>query len=882
MITTRNHLFAYLILPIMLLSSCTGTSSLTSSSASSSTNGSSEGNNLSAENFITPDNEMNATKLVTYDGPELLTTSSKISMTVEEHPIFVYETRVNHARSFTFSYSTDTAPVAIFDFEGRVHVSITVNDVTTLASAVVRPLIYGITPEISGNVLTFALDYSGNYTVEYNDDYKTAIHIFANAIEANPIDPENIPEGTIYLGPGIYDAGAIPVTNNSTVYIAGGAVVFGQVRAEGMNNLTIRGRGIISGQLYDRTSENQFTIPIELRSCTNVLIEGITFLDPAGWTMAIYKSSDVTLDNVKIITARANGDGVSVQSCTNFLMKGGFVRSWDDSLVVKNVDRGNTSNVTFDGVTVWTDLAQSMEVGYETYGATMDSITFKNIIVLHNFHKAAMSIHNCDDALITNVLYQNITIEDGQMLGDDQTDGENDFLIDIVIAYNIEWTKSAGLRGNVDGVTFDNIKVNNLADTIISRINGESVESSVKNVTFKDMNIEGTGIQNATQLGLVTNDFVSGVSFSYDSASVRGAVITLPYKLVLSVTDVNYTNVPAVAQEGLLVPDFAWLTGPLSYAGIAATGTFSVAASHGVGNVSTTPVDDGTGVNSVEGFPGANVTDSDRTTTWKSKPWTGAANEFAGLTIEFDVLKYVGQIRILGLEDNPFSYDTDMQVWGKKLKTDGSVSDKYVRILSSKTYSLTPQSGNCIDINVTAQEYKGLQLRIFPTAGFTAEPYVQLAEVYFYSPSLTFNKPVVDGTTHADVYPLSKLTDGQTGGTSYYESLELPAFAVIDMQDVYAIQYIVLSLPPSLLWDPRTQNIAILTSADNAAYSATTTAFVTTVPATDYLFDPINGNLVAISLPSPVNARYIKLMFASNSAVGGYGAQLSEVSVYGS
>ena len=87
------------------------------------------------------------------------------------------------------------------------------------------------------------------------------------------------------------------------------------------------------------------------------------------------------MNNIKIITARQNGDGISVQSCKNVNINGGFVRSWDDSLVVKNVERGTTKDVTFDGVTVWTDLAQSMEVGYETNGATMNNITFKNITV---------------------------------------------------------------------------------------------------------------------------------------------------------------------------------------------------------------------------------------------------------------------------------------------------------------------------------------------------------------------------------------------------------------------------------------------------------------------------------------------------------------------
>jgi len=115
-------------------------------------------------------------------------------------------------------------------------------------------------------------------------------------------------------------------------------------------------------------------------------------------------------------------------------VSGGYVRTWDDALVVKNSDLGSTSNINIHDVVVWSDLAQAMEVGYETYGPSMDGITFQDITVVHAFHKAVISLHNCDQAKITNVTYKNITVEDCQTLGDNRADGENDFLIDFTIA----------------------------------------------------------------------------------------------------------------------------------------------------------------------------------------------------------------------------------------------------------------------------------------------------------------------------------------------------------------------------------------------------------------------------------------------------------------
>ena len=168
------------------------------------------------------------TKVQLYDGPKLMESSSLVDISVEGHPVFVYETRVNHRRSFTYTYSTDVAPVAIFDFEGKIKVDVTVNDVTSITSATVSPLSYGIDTSIQGNTISFYLEYSGNYTVEYDGLSEKAIHIFANPLEKEPLTAEDMKPGDVYIGPGVYSAGAIPTKSNQTIYLAGGAYVYGQ------------------------------------------------------------------------------------------------------------------------------------------------------------------------------------------------------------------------------------------------------------------------------------------------------------------------------------------------------------------------------------------------------------------------------------------------------------------------------------------------------------------------------------------------------------------------------------------------------------------------------------------------------------------------------
>ena len=856
--------------------------SCNNSSSSTSTPNEIPNDYYNEENFVQSDKVVTNSKLVTYEAPSLLDSSERLSVTVNGQDLFVYETRVNHGTKFSWDVPSTTASVVNFDFEGKVHVEVSVLEDVEVTNAVIRPLVYGISPKIQNNVISFDLEYTANYVLEYNDDPNTALHIFANPLETEVMTKEEAESdpNKIYVGPGIYNAGAFPLSDNLEIYLAGGSYVYGQFSGEDFNNIKIYGRGIIAGEIYQRRTESEYTLPVVLRNCSNITINDITILDPAGWAVTIYKCENVSINNIKIITARQNGDGISVQSSSHVSVKGGFVRTWDDSLVVKNADRGTTSDITFDGVTVWTDLAQSMEVGYETNGPTMTDITFKNITVVHNFHKAVISMHNCDDAIISNVKYQNITLEDGQMLGDDRNDGENDFLIDFTIAYNIDWSKSGGARGVIRDVLIENVNVYHMLDTISARFLGESNESNISNVTIKGLKIEGKEVTSLSDIDCATNSYTSNINVE-KMDNILGSYISLPYQLDLVDNDVSITNKANIIQEGMLVPNFAYQQGGLPYIGPKNNVGTSQKATHGAGSKTTTPVDDGTTTDFTSPTSSiSNIYDGDDSTAWISGDWTNEEKEFAGVTMDFSESLVVGKIRIKGLNDNEYYYTFTIEIWVRKMKSDGTMNDKYVRLSAAKDYEMTPASGNAIDINISAQTYGGIQFRFYRNDVASSPKHYVISEIEFYSPALSYGKAIVDSTAHADVYNVEKAIDGDPTGTSYYESASLPAHIVIDFGAIYNISTIVLCLPPSLNWTARTQNIEFYGSDDNVSYSSST-PFTNILPARDYLFDPTSGNRVTIDLDSPIACRFFKIVINSNDIKAGYGAQLSEISVYG-
>lgn len=423
-----------------------------------------------------------APMVVHWPAPEGIAASADTKVYVEGEPIFVYETAVNNQRAFTEYPELDQTPVALFDFEGTVNVQIHREGIQ---SAVIRPLSLGIQAQVNDGAASFTLSEPAMLTIEFDGQTRRALHLFAGAPQEEAPSPED--ENVIYFGPGIHELPLVRVRSGQSVYLAGGAVLRSKIVADKSQDIRIYGRGIIDGSTYNRWTQRM--VPIDLNLCKGVTIQGITILDPAGWTVNTFACSDVMIRDVKIISARPNSDGFTAQSCQNYVAQDCFVRSWDDSLVVKNYGNGVSHDIEFRNMILWTDLAQSCEIGYETRGPEIYNVTFENITVLHNFHKPVMSIHNSDHAHVHHILYRNIVVEDAQM---GQGDAANDsFLMDLTVAPSV-WTQSKE-RGRISDIRFENITVLD-GKLPPSRFMGFDAEHAIDGVTIENLSLLGQPI----------------------------------------------------------------------------------------------------------------------------------------------------------------------------------------------------------------------------------------------------------------------------------------------------------------------------------------------------------------------------------------------------
>ena len=176
---------------------------------------------------------------------------------------------------------------------------------------------------------------------------------------------------------------------------------------------------------------------------------------------------------------------------------------------------GSTKGITFRDIQVWTDLAQSMEIGYETdKGRTLDpeisDVLFEDITVLYNFHKPVISIHNSDDAYVHDITYRNILVENAFMQGDN---GNNKQLIEMTLLKS-GWSTVTDEFGSIDNVRIDGLTVLHTLDGRVpeSRFVGHGPDNRITNVTIRNVTICGEPIRSMKDLKASQNEYCEGIA----------------------------------------------------------------------------------------------------------------------------------------------------------------------------------------------------------------------------------------------------------------------------------------------------------------------------------------------------------------------------------
>ncbi|WP_147365634.1 MULTISPECIES: hypothetical protein [Eubacterium] len=459
--------------------------------------------------------EATTSEVQAYGVPQTFDASGDVSMTVNDESVGVFKTRVYEEDKRIGTYATNNpvtfGNVAIFDYKGDASVRIKVNR-TDINSVTIRPTRKGLsaTQETKDGATYITINMKegqqGQYSIEFNGSYKGA-----NSIMLFAQDILNKPDNVWKTISSYEKTDDLVVPEGKILWIEGGAVLNGYVHC--MNNSKIIGRGIITQNNWGPWGGNNRRNPVsvgyepvyydgntpknngkggtELGS-SNVQVIGISILDPTGWAVNIRNSNNVLFKDVNVVSARSNGDGITIQSSYNVFLDGCFVRSSDDSIVVKNYDNINAHDIRVEDCTVWNDIAQCLEIGYETdmggagssrceagyknKDAKIYNVLFKNIDVVHRFHKGVATIHNGDNIPIYHIAYDGVYV-DHKTKGTDNGGDGNDIDIEAyaVNRSDLSWTHN-----------WHDVSGNTISDVWYTNVNVEGGNATVGNVQITD------------------------------------------------------------------------------------------------------------------------------------------------------------------------------------------------------------------------------------------------------------------------------------------------------------------------------------------------------------------------------------------------------------
>jgi hypothetical protein len=398
----------------------------------------------------------------------------------------------------------EKASFTYFDFDGNVGIQITCPQ--TVRSAKVLPTSYGIQPSISGKTISLQLDKPRHLTVEINDTWVGALHLFGNPLETDVPRPDD--PNVIFYGPGIHEVGSLTVPSGKTVYVAGGAIVRGVILPDekfhissysGLKTyaptftlkgqkIVFRGRGIVDGSRCTTHARNLLMVRGQ-----DIQIEGVILRDSSTWTIPIRQSDRVTVQNVKLLGYRANSDGIDICNSRDVTVDGCFIRTLDDLIVVKSdKGQGEVRHVVAQNSVLWNEVAHALSVGAELR-ENVDDVRFTDCDVIHDLGREwTLRVYHCDAARISNVRFENLRIE------------ETKRLISLWIGKAV-WTRDEA-RGHIDHVVFRDIHAAGKDPRL--EFTGFSETNAIENVTLTNVTINGKPLQPAA---VQSNAFVRGV-----------------------------------------------------------------------------------------------------------------------------------------------------------------------------------------------------------------------------------------------------------------------------------------------------------------------------------------------------------------------------------
>jgi len=339
----------------------------------------------------------------TYAYPEEVTASDTFQVWVNGERCFVYQNPI--------------ASMAVFEM-GDEPVSIKIAYRDTVKHAMVRPLSSGIEATVEHGQIAMDIDQPGTYSVELNGLLEDKLFLFANP----PVEsPDASDERLHYESGKLHEPGIVFLKSGDRVVIEGGAVVRGLFVIEDAQDVAIEGPGIIDASIGAEMEfpEGYRNRVIQIDDSENVRLKHFVISDARTWQIVPNRSRSLLIEGVKIVSNDGGDDGMDLVRSSDIHIRNCFVHTKDDCIAIKSHTPDETLRATHDVLiedcVFWnTQWGNGFEIGFELRTERIHDITLRDSDFIHVEKGAVLSIHNADWAVVEDILFEDIRVEDAR------------------------------------------------------------------------------------------------------------------------------------------------------------------------------------------------------------------------------------------------------------------------------------------------------------------------------------------------------------------------------------------------------------------------------------------------------------------------------------
>jgi len=425
------------------------------------------------------------------------------------------------------------AALTRFDFAGEVEVEVICHR-ERVERAELRPAARDIRVQISDTgVIRFTLSRPHKLSLEINGDRFHNLHLIAKTVDdARPdlADPAVavVKPGihrtdellallaeerrTLYFAPGLHhiEEVLLRLPSDTTVYLAGGAVLAGSLVCDRVREVSIRGRGMIYLADFGRFSAFR---GIRLVLAEAIEVRGISVIDPPHYSIYLGQSSGVRISDFESFSTRGWSDGIDMMACQDIEIEDVFMRNSDDCIAIyadRWSYRGDSRRITVRDSVLWADVAHPVHIGihgnHQGAGSVIEQIRFENIDILEHDepqdgYQGCLAINAGDRNTVRHVTFEQIRIEPF----------ERGRLLDLRVVRNPVYNPEPG--SGIRHIRFAHVAAR-VREGTRSRIEGYDAERSVEEIEIENLSINGVKILDAEAGHIEIGPHTRNIKFS--------------------------------------------------------------------------------------------------------------------------------------------------------------------------------------------------------------------------------------------------------------------------------------------------------------------------------------------------------------------------------